>query len=311
MTRDVVALIRSCVDDAAARAVRPLLEHRREWEEVASWFEDEASQEAWLEELVFQVLARIVGEERALAVSGPFRPEDWMQAVAAQRKAYELGAIPKFESGLPGQHPQLVHARTSGFILDQYKYDKTPGSPGPHEGDVVLDCGACFGETALWARMWGARAVFSFEPSPSSFRWLEQNALSYDPRREWFFPVPLGLGDREQQLPFAENPDHPGGNSFRESGTVMANVTSLDAWQEATGVVPDFIKMDLEGAEAATLTGAKNVLQKYRPRLAVCLYHHLEDMWRLPRLIRSLVPDYRFWCKKSHPYYEFVLFAML
>lgn len=39
----------------------------------------------------------------------------------------------------------------------------------------------------------------------------------------------------------------------------------------------DFIKMDIEGAEMKALQGAKQLIQRCRPKMAVCTYHNAED----------------------------------
>ncbi|MEG2140075.1 MAG: FkbM family methyltransferase, partial [Bilophila sp.] len=62
-------------------------------------------------------------------------------------------------------------------------------------------------------------------------------------------------------------------------------------------------------AEGLALLGAERIFTEHKPRFAVCLYHTLEHMWVLPRLLKAYCPDYRFWCKKSAPEYEFVLFG--
>lgn len=56
----------------------------------------------------------------------------------------------------------------------------------------------------------------------------------------------------------------------------------------------DFIKMDIEGSEAAALQGAAQTLARHRPRLAISAYHMPADLWELPALIRELNPGYRF-----------------
>ena len=58
-----------------------------------------------------------------------------------------------------------------------------------------------------------------------------------------------------------------------------------------------FIKMDVEGYELASLRGAQKVIQKWKPKLAVCIYHRRQDLWEVQEYIASLVPSYRFYMR--------------
>lgn len=316
---EVFSLIREVADRKTCEACAPLLDNLRQCEEVESWLADEESKRAYRKELAFGVLSRLFDVETAVRYAGLVSEKDWEAAIRTMREARQAGLIPDFASGLPDEHRQLVFARTTTFIMNQYEY---AGAVGVRQGDTVLDCGACFGESALWARMCGAEKVYSFEPSPSTFSFLKRNAERYDPDGKWFFPESVAVGDKEERLPFLENPEHPGGNGFAAEGGVEVPVVSLDAWRERAGgssgetgetgaIRPDFIKMDLEGAEGLALLGAEKTFRECKPRFAICLYHKQSDMWTLPRLLKSFVPEYRFWCKKSAPSSEFVLFGSL
>ncbi|HMF78866.1 MAG TPA: FkbM family methyltransferase [Bryobacteraceae bacterium] len=57
------------------------------------------------------------------------------------------------------------------------------------------------------------------------------------------------------------------------------------------------IKMDIEGAEFDTLAGARGVIGRERPILAVCIYHVQNDLWRLPLLINEFAPGYHFYLR--------------
>lgn len=56
----------------------------------------------------------------------------------------------------------------------------------------------------------------------------------------------------------------------------------------------DFIKMDIEGAELAALKGAEQSIRRFRPKLAISVYHQLQDFWEIPQWIDSLGLGYRF-----------------
>ena len=74
-------------------------------------------------------------------------------------------------------------------------------------------------------------------------------------------------------------------------------------------VYPTFIKMDIEGAEVNAIKGAKNTLMKYKPKLAISIYHKWSHRWEIPLMLKEIVPDYKFYLKKSHPTAETVLFC--
>ena len=72
-----------------------------------------------------------------------------------------------------------------------------------------------------------------------------------------------------------------------------------------------YIKLDIEGAELEALKGAKKIIQKYKPRLAVCIYHKKEDLIEIPQYLKELVPEYKFYVRHySNTTWETVLYAV-
>ena len=57
----------------------------------------------------------------------------------------------------------------------------------------------------------------------------------------------------------------------------------------------DFIKMDIEGAERVALAGATQTLRRFRPRLAISVYHRVDDIWAVPIWLGGLGLGYRFY----------------
>jgi hypothetical protein len=55
------------------------------------------------------------------------------------------------------------------------------------------------------------------------------------------------------------------------------------------GCEPNLIKMDIEGGELDALMGAAAILEKYRPNLAISVYHKTNDIWQIPGLISSII----------------------
>ena len=76
--------------------------------------------------------------------------------------------------------------------------------------------------------------------------------------------------------------------------------------------IPTFIKMDVEGAEKNAILGAENTISRYKPRLAISIYHKPKDIIEIPTLLKELVPEYKFAIRHySTNVYETVLYAWI
>ena len=57
------------------------------------------------------------------------------------------------------------------------------------------------------------------------------------------------------------------------------------------------IKLDIEGSEMCALEGARQIIERDHPKLAVCLYHKLEDLWTIPLWIKERFREYKFYIR--------------
>jgi len=72
------------------------------------------------------------------------------------------------------------------------------------------------------------------------------------------------------------------------------------------------IKMDIEGAEINALKGAKHIIQYTMPDLAICVYHKISDLWRIPNMLKQWVPEYKFYMRNhKERTLETVLYATM
>lgn len=60
---------------------------------------------------------------------------------------------------------------------------------------------------------------------------------------------------------------------------------------------PTFIKMDIEGMELFALKGAENTIRRYKPALAICVYHDLSHLWQIPKMIYKMDKCYKFYLR--------------
>ena len=161
------------------------------------------------------------------------------------------------------------------------RYSKTGYEPLIHEaftttvrsGMVVLDVGAHVGFFTLAAalRVGPTGRVFAFEPAPETAAILARHVAmnGWGDRVE---VVRSALSDREGTLPFFTLGTTMAASLSREHVEASPEVhtsapeevsvpaVSLDGFCASRAVVPDRIKIDVEGAEVMVLRGARHVL---------------------------------------------------
>ena len=59
----------------------------------------------------------------------------------------------------------------------------------------------------------------------------------------------------------------------------------------------DFIKLDIEGAEQDAIDGAKETIKKYKPILAICVYHKAEDWYKIPQKVLESESEYKIYLR--------------
>ncbi len=85
-------------------------------------------------------------------------------------------------------------------------------------------------------------------------------------------------------------------SKISQDGDLEVNVIKLDDFFK-THEPPTFIKMDIEGSELVALKGCTEIISKYKPKLAICVYHKPEDIFEIPEFILSLNSDYKMWLR--------------
>lgn len=282
--------------------------HIDDCKHIMTLFCDEESRDAYQCELMFMFLSKICSRDIAVQYAANMSQEEWYAACAETRALLLKGGLPKIKTNLSKQHASVVYLFTTTFVLEQYHYKDMVTI---QEGDVVLDCGGCYGETSVWALQKGASKVYTFEPSPETIPYIKANIETFGKDKRMVL-VPYALGAMAGTISFMVDPENFGASSVQASdqeGIVSVSQITLDDWCTENNIIPDFIKMDIEGAEVDAIKGARHIIANYKPRLAICLYHRISDMWVIPAMLKELCPAYRFWCKKNALNDEFVLYA--
>ena len=217
-------------------------------------------------------------------------------------KGFYLWSTPHGEFWMPQKNDIWSLAR----VLAEQEQDiyGAPGGRGVHAGDIVLDGGAHVGLFTRTALAAGAAKVIAFEIAPGSLECLRRN-LAKEIDEGKVVVVEKGVWHKEATLPIV----------FMESCSACSNVTSPSTKTSTTIEVPlttidnavadlrlervDFIKLDIENAEANALRGAHLTLSKYHPRVAVAI----ENAWnrvsyasQIDLVMRGAFAGYAFEC---------------
>jgi FkbM family methyltransferase len=172
-----------------------------------------------------------------------------------------------------------------------------------------VDGGACTGDTIEQIAMSKKEvsALALFEPDPANFKTLSKGARTWAAKGIPAFAWPCGLYDKTGLLRF--NPDRGAASGFTADGELTLPVAALD--DVIAGFAPNLIKLDIEGAERSALIGGMETIKRYRPALAVCVYHRPDDLWSLPSFIRSTWSGYQLYLR-LHQYsgFDIVLYAV-
>jgi len=152
-------------------------------------------------------------------------------------------------------------------------------------GEIFVDAGGFDGDTTeeFCRRCPGYEKVILFEPSlhnlaSAQIRLSEYRSIEF---------IQRGLSDENGTLWF--NPDAGSASSVSSSGTCQIEVTTLD--RQISDKVT-FIKMDLEGWELKALAGSKRHILEDHPKLAISVYHHASDFWRIFEFVMGIRQDY-------------------
>ena len=167
----------------------------------------------------------------------------------------------------------------------------------PEEVDMrfFVDCGAFDGDTlrALSAAGRKIHDYLAFEPQQELGARIRASAEALAIPRAMI--VPCGISSKVQQIRFGTAQEGKSAVKREATGAHVIQCVSLDTM--FAGEAPTFIKMDIEGMEIDALRGAENLIRVHHPQLAICVYHDMSHIWRIPLLLREFYSGYRFYLR--------------
>lgn len=213
------------------------------------------------------------------------------------------------------QYPEHLIFRLNGYhgYLDQADEEEYFEQDFFQYGDdeILIDAGCFDLQTSLQFTQFckSVKSIYAFEPDPNNFEKCIETKTKMHLSQAKIFPI--GTWSEKDTLLFDASGDVAAHiNQNLVDGSVVP-VEAVDKIVDPNDRVT-FIKMDVEGAELESLKGAKNTIRKYKPKLAICIYHKPEDMVKIPLYIKSLVPEYHLYIRHhSNGWCATILYAVI
>ena len=221
------------------------------------------------------------------------RPEEFYVIVSACESADEIAEILR-EHGFPREQ---ILFNFKPAQLEDHQYFEFPTLF--RRGTAFVDGGCLNCRMSYQFVEWCGgdySKIFAFEPDPISASICRKNLSSQGIRD--FRLIEAGLSDHVGEVTFQTGLYNSSriveGDCGGENVEILP-VTTIDCTvgEERIG----FIKMDIEGAEFDALHGARGVIVRDKPLLALSVYHRTGDMLAMMDYLQSLVPEYHFWLR--------------
>lgn len=163
---------------------------------------------------------------------------------------------------------------------------------------VFLDVGACDGDSALIFNFtYNPHKIYSFEPEINNFNRLKKNIEILNTDKIEI--INCGISDISGKAAIS---DKGGSSCITNNEHGNTELITLDDFVEANKITKiDLIKMDIEGMEMKALISATNIIKKYKPILAISIYHKPEDFFEIKPWLETLCSGYKFIIKKANP----------
>lgn len=169
-----------------------------------------------------------------------------------------------------------------------------------YANEVVADAGGYIGDTAQALletpeAKGKIKKIYLYEPDGKNMERAKKNLSKFDV--EVVFRR-AGVSDKRGSLFITGTAASARLTAdIQEKDKVDVVVLDEDIEEKVT-----LIKMDIEGSEKAALRGCQRHILEDAPRLAICVYHKLDDVYWLPRYVKSLNPEYKFYLRHYDPY---------
>ncbi len=179
----------------------------------------------------------------------------------------------------------------------------------------MVDCGAFTGDTLETTRKISHlydinfESMICFEPDPENYEKLIKFIKNNDLENTRVVAIPAGVWKENTELSFSLQADQSSAMIKSSENSCRLQVLKID--DLCFGIKPNYIKMDVEGAEIEALIGSEECIRTLKPNLAISVYHKPKHLWEIADLILHFNPSYDLYLR-SHGNFcnEIILYAI-
>ncbi len=131
------------------------------------------------------------------------------------------------------------------------------------------------------------KKIYLIEPIAENIRIAKRELGHYDGIEF----LTCGISNKKETLFFNEE------KSFSTLSIDAKERVEVDTIDNLVQEKVDFIKLDIEGAEQDAIEGAKETIKRYKPILAICVYHKAEDWYKVPQKVLKIQSEYKIYIR--------------
>ena len=184
-------------------------------------------------------------------------------------------------------------------IYDGEQYFASPKFKFGNMNEIFFNAGAYTGDTLeriVYTRFAGFKHIYAFEPGIKQFEAM--NARVDRLKKEWAINddkitlVNAAISNECKKVYYDTSTDLFFNKISSISTGHEINLYTIDSFLDGKEIT--FLISDIEGEELNMLKGAVETIKKYKPKMAISVYHRPDDLFTIPKFIKELVPEYNF-----------------
>lgn len=164
-------------------------------------------------------------------------------------------------------------------------------------GTVFFDVGANVGLHSYYvSRKFNDSSVFAFEPLPANAAYIRSTVKLNNIKNITL--TEKAVAEKKGTTYFDLSVNNHQGKITTSNAGIIVKLTSIDIFINETGIKPDFIKIDVEGAESLVMEGFKENISKIKPTIIIEV-HDIEQSEKILTFFKPL--GYKL-CRLLYPF---------